>query len=41
MKNRTLFYLLFFQVIALILLFPYTPKGEEFMANYFPSVYLR
>ena len=41
MKNRTLFYLLFFQVIALILLFPYTPKGEEFMANYFPSVNLR
>ena len=41
MKNRTLFYLLFFQVIALTLLFPYTPKGEEFMANYFPSVNLR
>ena len=41
MKNRTLFYLLFFQLIALTLLFPYTPKGEEFMANYFPSVNLR
>ena len=41
MKNRTLFYLLFFQVAALTLLFPYTPKGEEFMANYFPSVNLR
>ena len=37
MKNRTLFYLLFFQLLALTLLFPYTPRGEEFMANYFPS----
>ena len=35
MKNRTLFYLLFFQLIALILLFPYTPKGEAFMEKYF------
>ena len=41
MKNRTLFYLLFFQLIALTLLFPYTPKGEAFMENYFPSVNLR
>ena len=41
MKNRTLFYLLFFQLIALTLLFPYTPRGEEFMANYFPSGNLR
>ena len=41
MKNRTLFYLLFFQLIALTLLFPYTPKGEEFMEKYFPSVNLR
>ena len=30
MKNRTMLYLLFFQVIALTLLFPYTPKGEQF-----------
>ena len=37
MKNRTLFYLLFFQLLALTLLFPYTPRGEEFMSNYFPS----
>ena len=35
MKNRTMLYLLFFQVIALILLFPYTPKGEAFMEKYF------
>ena len=35
MKNRTLFYLLFFQLIALTLLFPYTPKGEAFMEKYF------
>ena len=42
MKNRTLlFYLLFFLLTALTLLFPDTPKGEEFMANYFPSVNLR
>lgn len=41
MKNRTLFYLLFFQLLALTLLFPYTPKGEEFTVNYFPSVNLR
>ncbi len=41
MKNRTLFYLLFFQLLALTLLFPYTPRGEEFMANYFPSGNLR
>ena len=41
MKNRTLFYLLFFQLLALTLLFPYTPRGEEFMSNYFPSVNLR
>lgn len=42
MKNRMLlFYLLFFLLTALTLLFPDTPKGEEFMANYFPSVNLR
>ena len=41
MKNRTLFYLLFFQLLALTLLFPYTPRGEEFMSNYFPSGNLR
>ena len=42
MKNRMLlFYLLFFLLTALTLLFSDTPKGEEFMANYFPSVNLR
>ena len=30
-------YLLFFQLIALTLLFPYTPKGEQFMQQFFPQ----
>ena len=41
MKNRTMLYLLFFQVIALTLLFPYTPKGEQFMERFFPQSNLR
>ena len=41
MKNRTMLYLLFFQVIALPLLFPYTPKGEQFMERFFPQSNLR
>ena len=34
-------YLLFFQLIALTLLFPYTPKGEQFMQQLFPQGNLR
>ena len=42
MKNRMLlFYLLFFLLTALTLLFPDTPKGEEFMEKYFPPGNLR
>ena len=41
MKNRTMLYLLFFQLIALTLLFPYTPKGEQFMQQLFPQGNLR
>ena len=41
MKNRTMLYLLFFQLIALTLLFPYTPKGEQFMQQFFPQGNLR
>ena len=41
MKNRTMLYLLFFQLIALMLLFPYTPKGEQFMEQFFPQGNLR
>ena len=35
MKNKTLFYLLLFQLIALVLLFPYTPNGEIFYESVF------
>ena len=41
MKNRTMLYLRFFQVIALTLLFPYTPKGEQFIERFFPQSNLR
>ena len=41
MKNRTMLYLLFFQLIALTLLFPYTPKGEQFMQQFFLQGNLR
>ena len=41
MKNRTLLYLLFFQLITLTLFFLCTPRGESFMEKYFPSGNLR
>ena len=37
MKNRSLFYLLLFQLAALLLLFPYTPNGEKAMEFLFPA----
>lgn len=37
MKHRTFLYLLFFQLIALTLLFPYTPNGQGLMDRLFPS----
>ena len=36
MKHRTFFYLLFFQLIALTLLFPYTPNGGKAAERFFP-----
>ena len=41
MKNRTLLYLLFFQLITLTLFFLCTPRGESFIEKHFPSGNLR
>ena len=36
MKRRNFLYLLFFQLIALTLLFPYTPNGRKAAERFFP-----
>lgn len=36
MKRRSFLYLLFFQLIALTLLFPYTPNGPKAAERFFP-----
>ena len=37
MKHKTFYYLVFFQLIALALLFPYTPNGQKATGHFFPG----